>query len=120
MGLTIPRVTTKRTAHRSRHTNAPLAGRFVYVANRDSPGASAALAAQPQSTVIPAQAGIQERHGSMVATEQVVLFRDNRTLPPLDSGLRRNDGEECGGVYARHGTGSQFTGSAEPAKSSWK
>jgi len=37
----------------------PASRAFVCMANRDSPGTSAALAAQPQSTVIPAQAGIQ-------------------------------------------------------------
>jgi hypothetical protein len=44
-------------------------------------------------TVIPAQAGIQERHGSVAATELAVLFCDNRAPSLLDSGLRRNDGE---------------------------
>ncbi|GAB2785140.1 hypothetical protein GCM10027021_04300 [Dyella kyungheensis] len=50
-------------------------------------------------TVIPAQAGIQWRECAVIAKEHDLLCRDHRSVPLLDSRLRRNDGEgnECSG-----------------------
>jgi len=45
-------------------------------------------------TVIPAQAGIQWRRFVVFAVPSRAWgHRDNSLWPPLDSGLRRNDGE---------------------------
>jgi hypothetical protein len=46
-------------------------------------------------TVIPAQAGIQRHPCQAFAKSQgLVGDRDNQSYSPLDSGVRRNDGEE--------------------------
>ncbi len=45
--------------------------------------------------VIPAQAGIQCRESTGIPGCQITgVFREDRAMRPLDSGLRRNDGRE--------------------------